>query len=161
MEHKTKQIRGKTKGFTLVELMVTLALFFVLASIGLGAYFQYYSFSLINNEVSKVQGLMKNARFKALKNPNGSAFGIHLDPVDREITSFENTYVDGNSGNEVLILEQMEISNLNLQPSVGSTNEILFESRTSKTVNTGSFAISKDDFTYTININSQGAIEGN
>lgn len=153
-------IRKKRKGFTLVELMVTLALFFVLASIGLGAYFQYYSFSLINNEVSKVQALMKNARFKALKNPSGADFGIRLDVANREIISFEDTYVPGNDTNEVLILDQLEISNLNLLPSAGTTNEIIFENSSAKTSNTGSFAISKDNFTYTITVNSQGAIEG-
>ncbi len=157
---KILQIKGgSTKGYTFVEIMVTLALFFLLASIGLGAYFQYYSFSLINNDVSHVQSLIKNTRFKALKNPDGSSYGIHIDTANDELTSFKSSYTPGQSGNVTVTLEQLEITDLSLQPAPGTTNEVLFQALTAKTQNTGSFSIGDGDFTYSFTINAQGAIE--
>ena len=152
-------IKKNTTGFTLVELMVTMSLFFLLASVGLGAYFQYYSFSLINNDVTTTQGLIKNTRFKALKNPDNSDYGIHIDDVTDEITSFKAPYNAFDTANVILKLEQLEITDLNLMPNIGTTNEVVFSAVTGKTVNTGSFTIGNGDFSHSFNFNAQGAIE--
>ncbi len=152
-------IKEKTQGFTLTEVMVTLALFFILASVGLGAYFQYYSFSLINNDVTQTQSLISNTRFKALKNPDGSDYGIHLDNNANEITSFKVPYNPGNSANIIYALEQLTITDISLAPVVGVTKVIIFDAITGKTQNTGSFEIGNGDFTYSFNLNAQGAIE--
>jgi len=147
------------KGFTFIEIMITFSLFLLLASIGVGAYFRYYSFSLINNDINRVNTLIQQTRFKSLKNPNGAAFGIHLNPGTSEITGFENTYTQGQSDNTVVTLEQLTITNLAIQPIPGITNEIIFDVGTGKTSNTGSFSIENSQFNHTISINSQGAFE--
>ena len=149
----------KKGGFTFTEVMITLALFMVLASVGMGAYFRYYQFSLINNDLGKVTKILYETRFKAMKNPNNSNYGVHISSNIGELITFRNSYVPGNPENEIVELEQLDISQLNLMPTPGTTNNIIFENMTGKTQNSGSFRVGKNEFSQTIYINSQGAFE--
>lgn len=139
--------------------MLTISLFAVLAGVGVGSYFQYYRFSLMNIDISSSQNLLKNTRFKALKNPNAKNYGIYIDNTSNELISFEEPFLPQNPANTVLKLEQLKISNLSLKPSLGITNQIIFKASTAKTENTGSFTIGNDNYIYTFYINAQGAIE--
>lgn len=146
-------------GFTFIEIMITLTLFMVLSGVGVGSYFRYYSFSLASNDVSKVTKVLYEARFKAMKNPHSSDYGVHIGAGTNELTIYRDTYTPDNPDNISTPLYKMDITELNLMPIPGTTNIILFENMTGKTQNSGSFTISKDDFSYTYNINIQGAFE--
>ena len=147
------------KGFTFIEVMLTVSLFILLASVGIGAYFKYYTFSLINSDVNKSMTFIKQARFRALKNPDNSNYGIHLDSVCKCLITFKNTYSAGDPENITLELQQLDITDLNLAPNIGITNDIIFEKQTGKTQNTGNFTIGNDIYSYTFNINSQGVVD--
>lgn len=147
-----------TKGFTFIEMMITVALFFLLAGVGVGAYFKYYVFSMASTDVSKTMTLIKQARFRALKNPDNSNYGVHLDATSHHLTVFENSYNPADPQNIKLDLEQLQITDLNLNPNPGVTNDIIFEKQTGKTQNTGSFTIENDVYSYTFTINSQGIV---
>lgn len=146
-------------GFTFTEVMITLALFMVLASVGMGAYFQYYQFSLINNDLGKVTKILHETRFKAMKNPYHSNYGVYINSGVSELVTFRDSYVPENSENEVVKLEQLDVYQLNLMPSPGVTNNIVFENMTGKTQNSGSFTLGKNEFSETFIINPQGAFE--
>ena len=135
-------------GFTFAEVLITLSLFLILGSLRVGSYFRYYSLSLINNDMNKIHGILHNTRFKAMKNPYNSDYGLHINTATGELSTFRDTYSPGNSENIVVRLEQLSISNLNLQPSPGSTNEIIFEKTSGKTQNSGSFTVNKSSFSY-------------
>jgi len=157
-----KENHAKSKdlnGFTLSEVLITMALFLVLASLGVGSYFQYYTFSLINNEVNNINSTLHETRFKALKNPYNSNYGIHLNMGTGEITSFRDTYTPSDPENIMIQLDQLNISTLNLQPTPGTTNEIIFDNITGKTQNSGSFTVGNSNFTFDFNINLQGGFE--
>jgi len=124
-----------------------------------GIYRIHLSFSLINNDISQIQDMLHQTRFKALKNPYNSDYGLFINIGKAELTSFRDVYSDGNSENIVIELEQLNISNINLQPNPGVSNEILFENITGKTSNDGSFTVIGPDFSYDFNINFQGAFE--
>lgn len=146
-------------GFTFVEIMITFTLFMILASVGLGQYFRYYNFSLVNNDVSKITKVLHEARFKAMKNPYNSNYGVHLSNSPGEMIIFRDSYIPGNGENLVTNLEKLSITDLNLQPAPGNTNEIIFENMTGKTQNDGTFTIGKDEYSFTYTINEQGAFE--
>lgn len=131
----------------------------VLASIGVGSYFRYYRFSLINNDVSKITKVFYEARFKAMKNPYNSDYGVHFGSGTSELTVFRESYTPGNSENIVTPLRQLNITELNILPNLSVTNNIIFKNRTGKTQNFGSFTVSKDEFSFTFNINEQGTFE--
>ena len=147
------------KGFTFVEIIITMSLFLILSGIGMGAYFKYYSFSLIKTDISNIMEIIKNTRFKALKNPTSDNYGIHIDSVTKTITGFHDAYNPLDTTNIDVELEQLEILELNLNPDTGITNEIIFEAQTGKTQNYGSFTIGNNNYSYIININPQGVVE--
>lgn len=160
MKISLKKNKGADRvGFTFVEIMITFTLFMILASVGVGAYFRYYHFSLVNNDVGKITKILHEARFKAMKNPYNSDYGIHLGAAASDLTIYRDTYSPGNEENVVTQLEQLNIADLDLQPSPGVTHEILFENKTGKTANSGSFTVSKDELSFTYYINQQGAFE--
>ena len=151
-------IINKTKGFTLMELVLVMSLFLLLASSGIGAYFRYYNNSLNSIDIENTLTFIKRAQFKALKNGSNSDYGIHFDTTNGSMTTFKNTYTQGSSENVILQLVKLDILNISLNPNIGTTNEILFKSKSGKTNNSGSFTIGKSNFTYTFTINSQGVV---
>lgn len=153
-----RKVKINKDGFTFIEAIIVMALFIVLSGAGLGAYFRYYSQSLASMDINSTMTLIKQTRFKALKNPTNSNYGIHLNSVMKTVTSFKDTYNVTNQNNVVLKLEQLNITDLNLNPVIGTTNEILFEKQTGKTINTGGFTIEGNSISYTFNINEQGVI---
>lgn len=148
----------KCKGFSFIEVLLTMALFLLLAGVGVGAYFNYYLFSLANADVKNTFTLLKQARFRALKNPDSSDYGVHLDPATRTLTIFRNTYSPVDPQNIDLELEQLDITDVSLNPSIGITDDIIFQKLTGKTSNSGTFTISNQTLNYTFSINSQGVI---
>lgn len=146
------------RGFSFIEVMIAISLFILLAGVGTGAYFGYYQRALVNSDIQKTLTLIKQARFRALKNPDNSNYGIRLDAATQTVTSFRDTYSPVAPDNVVLELEQLGITNLNLLPTLGVTNDIIFEKQTGKTQNTGSFTISNINFSFTYSINSQGVV---
>ena len=146
------------KGFSFMEVMLTMSLFLLLAGVGVGAYFKYYTFSLANADVKNTFTLLKQARFRALKNPDSSDYGVHLDPATRTLTVFKNTYNPVDPENIELELEQLDITDLSLNPSIGITDDVIFQKQTGKTSNNGAFTISNQTLNYTFTINSQGVI---
>lgn len=157
---KHKHSTGNNRAaFTFIEIMLTLSLFMILASLGVGSYFRYYRMSLINNDLGKITKVLHEARFKAMKNPYNSDFGVHISSGTSELTVYRDTYTPSHPENVVTAFGQLYISQLNLLPVIGVTNSILFENMTGKTQNSGSFTVSKDEFSQTFSINVQGAFE--
>ncbi len=146
-------------GFSLTEIILTASLFLLLAGVGVGAYFRYYQGALVNADIDSALTLIKNTRFKAMKNPGGDNYGVHLDSATNSLVRFRNTYSPGLMENVVLDLNTLTIQDLSLSPSIGVTNEILFENKTGKTLNAGTFRIGNEITSYTFNINTQGVVD--
>lgn len=155
------KIFSKNDAFSLIEIILVTSLFFILITLGLGAYFNYYSISALNNDIFRVSSLIEKTQFKAMKNPDSEPYGIYIDDANLQIVSFRNAYVPGNQENIILDFEMVDYIELDLNPSPGISNEIIFESRTGKVENAGSFVIgnSQTEVSHTFTINSQGAIE--
>jgi type II secretory pathway pseudopilin PulG len=150
--------RNNPKGFTFTEVIISMGLFIVLAGVGVGAYFRYYGFALINQDIHNAQSILSEARFLSQKNPTSSDYGIHVDPATETLTLFREAYVPGAPGNKSVKLEALQIAILNLNPVPGVTKDIIFEKQTGKTVNWGTFMVGDSDYTYTFDINAQGVL---
>lgn len=146
------------RGFTFTEVIISIAIFMILAGVGVGAYFRYYNFALVDMDVNNAISLIARARFLAQKNPTSSDYGIHLDPATHTLTQFRNTYAPGAPENVDLRLGELRITSMALNPVPGATDSIVFERWTGKTVNWGTFTIGNNDYTYTFNVNPQGVV---
>ncbi len=154
---KTSSLRH-INGFSMTEIILTVSLFLILAGVGIGAYFRFYQGALINSDVDNVQTILKNTRFKALKNPTAENYGVHIDTAQNTLTSFRNSYTPGLSENVVVQLDSLTIQELSLSPSIGVTDQVLFEKKTGKSQNTGNFRIGNNNQSFTISINVQGVV---
>lgn len=152
------RVAKSARGFSLTEILLTMSLFLLLAGIGIGAYFQYYQAALVNTDIDSTLTIMKDTRFKALKNPTNDDYGVRVDTATNSIISFRDTYTPGSTENVIMELKQLTVQTLNLDPNIGVTNEILFEKKTGKTQNTGTFTIGNLNRSHTFNINAQGVI---
>ncbi|MBI5421671.1 prepilin-type N-terminal cleavage/methylation domain-containing protein [Candidatus Peregrinibacteria bacterium] len=147
-----------SKGFTFTEVVIAIAIFMILAGVGVGAYFRYYNFALVDMDINGAITLVSRARFLAQKNATSSDYGIHLDPATHTLTQFQDAYTPGAPGNVSFTLGVLRITDLALSPVPGVTDQIVFERWTGKTVNAGTFTIGNDDYTYTFNVNPQGVV---
>lgn len=147
-----------TKGFSLVEILLTASIFIMLASLGVGAYFQYYKASLNNIDINKTITHIKRARSLAQKNPNNSDYGVHIDTVNNQFIIFESMYTQGAPGNIILELQNLTIQDVSLNPNP-PTRDILFERQTARTQNDGTITIGNQDTSFTISVNPLGVIE--
>jgi prepilin-type N-terminal cleavage/methylation domain-containing protein len=146
------------RGFTFAEVIISMSLFLILAGVGVGAYFRYYSFAQVDLDVHNVMALISKTRFLSQKNPTSSDYGIHFDPVTQNLTLYKNAYVPYAVGNETVKLDVLRITDLNLNPVPRVTNSVLFERQSGKTINSGTVTFGNDNYTYTISINPQGVI---
>jgi len=146
-------------GFSFIEVILTMSLFLILAGVGIGAYFKYYNFSLLTMDINKTMSFIKETRFRAQKNATGSDYGVHLNSATRTFIRFEGSYSISNPSNISMPLEQLDILSTSLQPTPGTTKEIIFENQTGKTSNSGSFTIGTTDYQKTFTINPQGVVE--
>lgn len=158
MKKLLKNTKGFASGFSFMEVLMTMSLFLLLAGVGVGAYFRYYRYSLVSIDHSRVLTHIKQARFRALKNPDNSDYGVHLDLTCNCLTTYKNTYSPAGPENITLGLRQLRITDLNLAPVSGTTSDILFEKQTGKTQNIGSFTIGNDIESFIFTINSQGVV---
>lgn len=143
----------------MIELLLVLSIFLAVVSSGVGAYFRFYNTAFVSADVDHTLAHMKQSRFRSLKNPDQSNYGIRLDDINHSLIAFRGTYSSSDPDNLVLKLEKLEITDLSLLPSIGVTNEILFENPTGKTQNTGSFTIGNGAGSYTFNISAYGIID--
>ena len=150
--------RNHPKGFTFTEVVIAIAIFMILAGVGVGAYFRYYNFALVDMDVNGAITLVSRARFLAQKNPTSSDYGIHLDPATHTLTQYRDAYVPGAPGNVSFRLAVLGVTEMALNPVPGVTDRIVFERWTGKTVNWGTFTIGNADYQYTFTINPQGVM---
>lgn len=147
------------RGFSLVELLITIALFLMLAGLGMGSYVDYYRSSQANIEIDSILTLVKRTRSRALKNADGASYGVNIDVPTRTITGFKSPYQVNDPQNQSIELNQVQINSVDLQPNPGSSRQILFEPKTGKTQNTGSITLESNGSDYILEINAQGLID--
>lgn len=148
----------RNRGFTFTEVVIAIAIFMILAGVGVGAYFRYYNFALVDMDINGAITLVSRARFLAQKNATSSDYGVHLDPATHTLTQFQDVYAPGAPGNVSFRLGVLRITDMSLNPVPGVTDRIVFERWTGKTVNWGTFTIGNDNYTYTFNVNPQGVV---
>lgn len=147
-----------SNGFTFTEVIIAISIFMILAGVGVGAYFRYYNFALVDMDVNGAITLITRTRFLAQKNATSSDYGVHLDPATHTLTQFRDAYVPGAPENVNFKMGVLGITDTALNPVPGVTDRIVFERWTGKTVNWGTFTIGNADYTYTFNINPQGVV---
>lgn len=138
------------RGFTLIELMLVLALIFIVGSFSFPVSLSFYKAEVLDDAVSGLSDVLRKAQFQAVAQKNDSSFGVKVLP---------GAYVlfQGDSYGARLVSED-ETFALPQPLSVAGLDEVLFEKRTGKPDALRTITVSIQNEEKVILINEQGTI---
>lgn len=134
-------------GVTLVELLVVVAVFVILAATSVQVYFSFQKKSELTNSVEELVSVLRLSRNKTMASETASNFGVHFESV--KFVLFRGTsYNPSATDNEIHNLsKRVEIYEINLS---GGGAEVIFNRVTGETNQTGTISLRlKDDVSQT------------
>lgn len=148
----TKRARG---GFTLVEIIVVIAILGVIATISVAAFVNMNKSSMLRAARDEVYGALSFARERTLASENDMVYGVHLSTSS--VTRFEgNTYTAGSASNVVYSFGAMVSATSTL---ITQNPNIIFRRLTGVPSATGTIFIYNGESTTTVQIHGSGLVE--
>jgi type II secretory pathway pseudopilin PulG len=115
------KLKANTKGFTMVELLISFAIMVLLFAITVGAYKNYTKHQALKRDAETVASILRNARSLTLTGKGGVAYGVHL--ASSTVTLFTApTYATSTATNQVTELN----SGITLDTDVGGNPDVVF-----------------------------------
>lgn len=150
-------IRNNTKAFTLVELLIVLAILFIVALLSLVTIRTVYRHSALKTATQEVRGSLTEARTRTIAGTDDSVFGVHLSTSS--VTRFTGaTYSSTTSSNATYIFEGGVRATGTL---VSMGGDIIFSRLTGETSASGTVYLvdSTIDATTSVTIYASGFVE--
>ncbi|MFA6397613.1 MAG: prepilin-type N-terminal cleavage/methylation domain-containing protein [Candidatus Paceibacterota bacterium] len=147
------QIFSKKKlgvGFTLIEIVITLAILGLLAAVSLPFTIDFYRRYFVTFETRTLVSILRRAENLAMSNNFENKFGVSIQP--EHIVIFKG--IDFN--NRDLIYDETYERNESI--NINGLNEIVFSPVSGKPIQSGSFTLSEGQASRTIDVNSEGAL---
>lgn len=147
------------KGFSLIEIIIVIAIFAALFVITLTAFSRFNNNQALNRSVSEVTSILNEARALTLASKNNAVYGVHF--LSDRVTLFTGQiFSPSDPDNEVnVISSKVSISNIALS---GGGDDIIFQRLTGKTNQNGTITlslISDSSKSKTITVEVSGIIE--
>ena len=149
LEHTSS--RKKQSGFTLIELMVSLALIMILASISIPVYHSFQTRNDLDIAVSTTAQIIRRAQALSQAVSGDSSWGVYAQ--SNKITIFKGTSFLGRDSSFDETFETPSISN------VSGLTELVFQKFSGEPITTGDIILkSVDDETKKISIGAKGVL---
>ncbi len=151
---KSLNISTRTKGFTLIEVLVVVGIFILLASLGLFMSLDTYRGTSVRSERDMVVVLLEKARSQSMNNINQATHGFCFDNAGKNYAVFEglNYAVAVNK-------EFTPAGNITLAPDC-SSGGVIFEQLSGSLVGSPvSLVLTQNSQSRTVSINSEGLID--
>lgn len=138
------------KGFTLVELMLSLAILGVLAGLSLPAYLSYVNRNELGLNTENLASMLRRAQTYSRGMNGDSAWGVAVRPGS--VTLFKGTaYVSRDTTYD-------ESISLSSNTSISGLSEIYFSKLSALPNTSGSFNLSSSNEIRTVSINAKGMV---
>ena len=148
----------KMRGFSAAELIVSLAIMFVLAGIILSAFISFRKTQSLTIDTETVIEVLRQARNQTLSSKNSTVYGVHMTAP--KITLFTgSTYSSGAGTNQDFTLSSTDtILTISL---TGGGSDVVFQRLTGETSQNGTVVVSSPGLsqTKTITIYKTGLVE--
>ncbi|MFH0873317.1 MAG: type II secretion system protein [Candidatus Komeilibacteria bacterium] len=151
-------------GFTLIEIIVTMAILGILLTLGQGAYSVWQKMVHINNAAEELKSVLVQTQQKAAASADAKSWGVHFE-ADRYIIFSGDLYDPADTANKIKSLVGLTIINPDTSLSDGASGyspDAVFAKFTGQTVNSGAITLSViSDLTVTrsITISKLGVIQ--
>jgi len=137
-ERKKMTVREKTKGVTILEIILVLAVLMIVSTLTLQGLSSYRYSQALSSETTQVLSFLNKARTETLSSKEDQGYGVRING-DRIILFPGLVFSSSTPGNEEHILNSsIEISNLSL---AGGGLDIIFERLTGESQNYGTFRL--------------------
>lgn len=143
----------KQKGFTLMEVLVVVAILMIIAAISLSSWLSFSDTTALSNNAKMIETKIKLAKSYSLSALNDVNYGVHLEAGSITIFPNDTAYTFGDPDNQVFTLTD----GVEIYDGVG--NSIIFDRLTGTTANSGNIGIriiARPTKTKIVTINSQG-----
>ena len=149
------------KGFTLIEILVALALLAIVSAITMASFSNLNKTNALDSSVANIVSILDEARSKTLASQNSEQYGVHLEQ-NQVISFIGNSYNSGDSDNVVFTINKLvEISDISL---TSGGNDIIFDRLTGQVDQNGSLVVrlkSDNAVSTTVTVFGTGIIEVN
>ena len=159
---KTKAKPQLVSGFTLIEILVAIAIFLILGAIFIGVFVSLNREQALFGGVTTVKAVLSEARSKTLSSEGSLQYGVHFDDTSGVLTLFEGgSYDSGAPTNMDFPLHSfVDITDVSLS---GGGDDIIFKKLTGETDQDGEVVLLVSDgseFRYaTVTIYATGVVE--
>ena len=151
----------KTKGFSLLEIIIALAILGVIATLVINPFTSFRDHQVLNGAVEEILASLQQARVKTLSSEGGNQYGIHF--ASNQVVLFAGTTYDpvNPSNQDIGLSSSVTISGISL---AGGSSDIVFQKLTGVTNQSGTVTIelnSDPTLVKTVTINSNGISDVN
>jgi len=127
------------RGFTLVEVLVAVALAGIIAAIGVASFVNWNTSEALDTETGKIIALLLEARSLTISGSDGSVAGVHFES-GQAVLFRGSAYVAGSSSNRLQALhDEVRIASITL---AGGGSDVIFRKLTGATSQSGTVTLS-------------------
>lgn len=138
VKSQKSKVNGSTEGFTLIEVLVSIAILGIITAIGVSSFINFNKREALEVESGKLIALISQARTETLSAKDGSAYGVHFETG--KVVLFKGTvYSAGAATNRVQTLnDEVKISAITL---TSGAVDVLFKKLSGATLQTGTVTL--------------------
>ncbi|MEK7557026.1 MAG: prepilin-type N-terminal cleavage/methylation domain-containing protein [Patescibacteria group bacterium] len=148
--------RGKSRGFTLVEIIVVLAIILLLVGLGLAAYRTFGRNVNLGTVSQQIVIVLDDARSRTVASLSDSQYGVHFENDTYTLFQGSTYNAQGNNNEAHPLPTGVEFGSITLS---GGGNDVVFDRITGTTSQSGTIVLRLTDTpatTQTITISPQG-----
>ncbi len=110
------------KGFTLIELIISIAIIAIIASIGIINLFSYRNRQDLSLNTGKIVEVLRNAQNRSISQENGTRWGVHFINVSAPNLDYYELFYGASYALNTIVSTATLPSNITFEvPSVSST----------------------------------------
>lgn len=154
------------KGFTLLELLLVMAILAILASFGFGFYYNFQLDVKINEEADRIKYVLRQTQQNAISGEYNSKWGVRFVNATTSIPDnryydvfYGNTYENGTSTDRYYLAQGVDF----VSPASSSTLDVIFNKRNGNSASSSDIVITikteTSDITKSIIVTPKGLIQ--